>query len=67
MGGVMVAASIALVFEAIYWGFLLSVAAVVVGCFLRSVLEEGHPIGGHGNIGSEAKSLRLTVRKSAVR
>ena len=37
----MVASTIALVFEAIYWGFLLSLAAIFVGCFVRSVLEEG--------------------------
>ena len=36
----MVASTIALVFEAIYWGFLLSLAAIFVGCFVRSVLEE---------------------------
>jgi len=39
---VMVGAAIALAFKAIYWGFLLLVAAIVVGCFVRSVLEEGH-------------------------
>jgi hypothetical protein len=40
---VMVAAAIALAFKAIYWGFLLTVTAVFIGCFARSVLEEeGH-------------------------
>jgi hypothetical protein len=36
----MVAAAITLAFKAIYWGFLLSVTAVLIGCFVRSVLEE---------------------------
>ena len=36
----MVAATIALVFNVIYWGFLLSLAAIFVGCFVVSVLEE---------------------------
>jgi hypothetical protein len=39
----MVAAAIALAFKAIYWGFLLTVTAVFIACFVRSVLEEeGH-------------------------
>ena len=38
----MVADTIALVFKAIYWGFLLSLAAIFVGCFVLSVVEEAH-------------------------
>jgi len=37
---IMVAGTIALVFKAIYWGFLLSLAAIFIGCFARGVLEE---------------------------
>jgi len=39
----MVAAAIALAFKAIYWGFLVTVTAVFIACFVRSVLaEEAH-------------------------
>jgi hypothetical protein len=36
----MVAFAIALAFKAVYWGLLLSIAAILVACFVRSMIED---------------------------